>query len=937
MAQLSAEDKAELARLDAEDAQLKQEIEARKELARLDAEDARLRALKEEFPSVDNLKLAEKLAETKEAARVPLQAAKGFALSAPRFVLEAAGLATHGAKKLMGSKDSYASPNTWVDENLLPKSWKAKDKAERDAEFAGELLAPWGKAKVIGQAIVSKAPKVVEYGAKALEKLAEKAPRTEKVISGIGRSIADDSLKARMLGLAPGLTTHEFIEQGVHPALAIPAGIVSGTGVNYAGQKAYKFGKNRVNRTGFFPEHSERWALQDKDIQQLLIDRQGKAVLEGRTTTPQSFGRDVQEVVQSYIRKHPDFNVSGLHDETDYLDLFKKAALEKNLQALNHVNASPNEIGSLVQTAVNDYATKNRKKWSQVYKPIEKELWKEPDINWGKQISKYASPLNKRTKIVDKNSYLKSPEGQTFLELLNLPPSTKFPDLEYQALAKMAQNNLWVGGQGKKIVTEGTKAPNKSIRDLTATSILKTDKKLSSILSPETRKNFVNDFRRHKKAYYSKKASEVEREEANRFFNKLLGTQSEIETAKNPAIVRQMAIEHASLGKYHGLPNVEQGRHMGQSKFLKQDILHKNLEKTNPELSTSLRKADEANKLWQERKRVVESLAGAENMTPEQTFGAVLSDVNKGAHNLKFVKGIAGKKAEAIADGIAKQLGMTGEEFSPELLAKTITKMSDIEKKIFFAGISTKTKEGIYDILHNTQALARSSKGNVDKGLQRLAPETYSKYETTERIKNSPLLQKRESQLSNVGGKDMSPEQTFDAIKSDWGKGNYALKFVKAIAGDKARDISEGLVGALATKGQKMDIEELYRKFLTLPKEDAKIFWMGLTPETKSNLDWAFTILDKIPGFRKTQLGIVNPVQNLIKKNTFGFWNRTKKKIFSAAKERRYSTDKGLSLLEERLLKPAPKAPWFQSTRETAKSVPRSVLKATVHQDREGK
>lgn len=807
-------------------------------------------------------------------------------------------------------------------EKLFPEDWAPKTTGERTFSTVAGLMTPTGIGKLapmIPKAVNAVAPAVSNY----FGKFARNLPTSVSTrLKKVGNAIADESPAALAKMLPAGLAGHIAIENDAGPVGAIAASLATGIPVNYVSSKIAGAPKAITN-------WQKNAILNDLDMQRNLINQESKQVFNERVISPKEFGNEVQQTVGNYLKKHPNLSKhidpNNPLDTEDYLKIFEKATHDSGSQIGHAIDIDKKTLGSLVQDAVTDYSNKQRHNWRKEYNPIVKELQETASLPLDNVINKWAQPLLKKENILEKNNYLKSAEGQTLLRLLNVKPNTTFDQLQKDVISKLMQDTLY-GKNSKGII----KQKNKPLRiiDLSPDKIIQTNPTLSSLLSEDTKMLFKENFDFYKKIMYDPSSSVQDKKDAGKFFGQFINNRTEINTFKNAATIREMAIENASLGKYHGLPKTQQGKHMGQSFLLKEELLHPELTKTNPELSKKLRKVDKENTFWQERKKTVESLIGKENMTPDESLHAVISDISKGAHNLKFVKGVAGEKAQSIAEGIIKHIGSTGEDFSFDTFVKSIGKLDRNEKIILMTGLNAQTKASIYKAIKHYEGLSQSSKEFLHPSLKELNPKAYEKHQIQQNVKNNPYLKKRKEQLLRLNQKDMTPEQTQKAVLSDFGEGSYHLKFIKGIAGEKASKIAKGTLHVLGREGEGANIVNLYKEYKKLPKEDARIFWLGLTQETKDKVKESFDFIDKLNQRNISKKREVNPVEWYIKTPTLSWGKRLKKQFLKVTTANKYSKPAGMKALKEHLLRPSnlPRPAW-KTTKEHVLRLPNLTAK----------
>lgn len=610
-------------------------------------------------------------------------------------------------------------------EKLFPEDWAPKTTGERTFSTVAGLMTPTGISK-----LAPMIPKAVNAVAPAVSnyfgKFARNLPTSVSTrLKKVGNAIADESPAALAKMLPAGLAGHIAIENDAGPVGAIAASIATGIPVNYVSSKIAGAPKTIKN-------WQKNAILNDLDVQRDLINQESKRVFNERVISPQEFGKEVEGIAQNYAKKQ-----------------------SKNFQ--------------------------------KEYGPIVKDLTEAPRLKLDNVIEKWTRPLHSKENLLEKNIYLKSPEGQDFLRLINVRKGTNYENLEHQVLSKLFQKSL--EGEVGRNVTDSTKKQTRtaSIFDISPESILERDPVLSKILSNSTKDIFVENFNHYKNVISNPASAQKELNNARRFFNTLQNNRTEIDAYKNAATIRQMSIENASKAKYHGLPSSEQRKHSNEAYILKQELLHPELEKVSPETSKALKKADKENQFWQKRKGMVESLIGKGNMTPEQSQKAVLSDFGEGSYHLKFIKGIAGEKASKIAKGTLHVLGREGE-------------------------------------------------------------------------------------------------------------------------------------GA--------NIVNLYKEYKKLPKEDARIFWLGLTQETKDKVKESFDFIDKLNQRNISKKREVNPVEWYIKTPTLSWGKRLKKQFLKATTANKYSKPAGMKALKEHLLSPSNLSrPAWKTTKEHVLRLPNLIAK----------
>lgn len=540
-------------------------------------------------------------------------------------------------------------------EKLFPEDWAPKTTGERTTSTVAGLMTPTHIGKV-----VSKIPEITKKIAPTVSNYVGKfarelPPSVSKGFKKIGNAIANESPAALAKTLPAGLAGHIAIENDAGPAGAIAASLATGVPVNYVSSKVAGIPKTIGN-------WKKNAALNDLDVQRDLINQESKRVFNKRVISPQEFGNEVQGVTQEYAKKQ-----------------------SKNFQ--------------------------------KEYGPIVKDLTETPRLKLDNVIEKWTAPLHSKENLLEKNIYLKSPEGQDFLRLINVKKGTNYENLEHQVLSKLFQKSL--EGEAGRNVADSTKKQTRtvSIFDLNPQSILERDPALSKILSKSTKDTFAENFNYYKNVISNPASEQKELSSARRFFNTLQNNRTEIDAHKNAATIRQMSIENASKAKYHGLPSSEQRKHSNEAYILKQELLHPELEKVSPETSKALKKADKENQFWQKRKHMVESLIGKENMTPEQTQKAVLSDFGEGSYHLKFTKGIAGEKASKIAEGALHVLGREGEGANIVNLYKEYKKLPKEDARIFWLGLTQETKDKVkesFDFIDKLNARNISRKKEVN-------------------------------------------------------------------------------------------------------------------------------------------------------------------------------------------------------------------------------
>lgn len=802
----------------------------------------------------------------------------------PNAVLAAPEIAMAGVnlgRKLAGG-EPIKTPVQWAQENLFPESWApsqekgAQGFLERGLDTVSTYASPTLGVKPVAQQIGKAGETVAKHlPMDSIKKAADWALNQSPWIvnapsrlarfvgrgaAAVGRGYVDNSAKSLAKAGLFGAGVHALDEGGLGP-YAAPTAL------------ALNIGASKIKRTGQDLLRSS--ALKARPVQEAIIANEQKKILgENPSVTERSFGNDVQKSVNDYFEKHPEFKEKILTqpdiDKNDYKKLFQEVFEDTGTKFFKDIDTDTKTFGTAVQEAVNAYRQKNQKYFSEKYnKEVLPEIHKTEPIDSSKVLNEYSDFFQRQINPNSVDEFLKGTKGKQLLSLLNMPARTNYAKLKQSIFSKIVQDNFANFDSLKKSKKSIEKILNKS--------------HFSDFLLPKDKEAFVQSLEHNKKKLNSRDLKV--QEEANSWFTHFLNNQSTLSTLHRPENIREAAIRQASHGEHNLIPTSEKREHNAQSYLLKEQFLKPSLAKSNPEALKRLNQTDKENKFWQERKATVNKIS-TKNMTPEQTTEALFSDVFKGAHNLKFVKGSSGKKARELSEQFVKLAGTEGESFDFKKFVNFLDKMNKHEKRIVMTGLTDETKSKIFKINKWKEGLSKSSNENLDTSLQELSPTLYEKHlKQQDAIKNplppfveNPHQIKRREKINELASQKLTPEETTRRTLSDIDKGAYNLKFVKGVAGDKARQISEDLVPLLSLKGQEYDVRQLWRNYKKLSPESSKIFWAGLSDKTKHQLKKTFNIFEELVlKSKSTPESAFNPIEDIKRIGGFGIYNRLKK------------------------------------------------------------